>query len=188
MSATSYRRPTTEIIAEIERRMRALKVSADPGAAAAFDRVELFDAEDLVEAFRYLLITEQRVCVIVPLTEEFETQIDGLKLVVTRSLPVAVLMSDRVLGSRKAALYGRAAGDDGTGAELGAYALLELALPELTGLLLANPNGVMGEPQSDSVLSVRDTEKNLPNRVCVALELRCRGGRLEGKVGPGVIW
>jgi hypothetical protein len=77
----------------------------------AFDRVELFDSEDLTGAFQFLLITEQRVCVIVPLEAKFEQVFPergaaSRKLTSKREVPVVLLCSDRVLGDRKAALYG----------------------------------------------------------------------------------
>jgi hypothetical protein len=155
MSAVSHMRGIGEIVGELQGRLVGIEFPDEPGVKA-FDRVELFDSEDLSAAFQFLLITEQRVCVIVPLEAKFETVFGGAsgmasrKLTSKREVPVVVLCSDRVLGDRKAALYG-------SDTERGAYALAELALPVCVGLLLPNPNGVVGEAVNYSVLTVKDT-------------------------------
>jgi hypothetical protein len=124
MAATSHRAATTTVVNRVKSLVQAvLWGPAGQAAAAAFDRVELFDCEQLVEAFRYLLVTEQRVCVIVPLDERFETTVEKRKLIVRRTLPVAVLISDRILGNRQQALYGDLA-VDGTGTTPGAMGLM----------------------------------------------------------------
>jgi len=176
MSAENHRRKTSEIVGAIVDLLTAL----ESGGEAVFGRVELFDSENVVEAFRYLLVTEQKVAVVVPLDEEFETVISGLKLIVKRWLPVAILVSDRVLGKRKEALWG----NDETP---GAMGLMELALPAVTGLLLPNPAGVAVEPRSVSIMTIKDTEKEMPMRVTVCLEVECRGGWLQAALGAGQV-
>jgi hypothetical protein len=148
---------------------------------AAFGRVELFDSEDLTAAFQFLLITEQRVCVIVPLDAKFEQVFQVRKLTSKRNAPIALLCSDRVLGDRKAALWGRSEPDGVT--EHGAMFLAELTLPACAGLLLPNPKGVVCEPQDYSVLTIRDTDQDQQSRVCVAVDLECKGGYLEADLG-----
>jgi hypothetical protein len=61
-------------------------------------------------------------------------------------------------------------------------------LPAVTGLLLDNPGGVVGEPKNVSVLAVRETEKDLPSRVTVCIELECRGGYLEAELPTSPIY
>jgi len=174
------RRATKEIVAEIRRRVGELKLLN--AETPAFERVELFDSDQLPEAFTALLISEQRVCVVVPLDERFETVMDQRKLTVKRVLPVAILISDRVMGDRKAALWGDAS-------TAGADALKELVLTAVTGLLLPNPGGVLCEPVNVTVMTVRDTEKDMPGRVAVALEVNCRGGIIEAQLGnKGVVF
>lgn len=178
-AATSYRQPTSAIVKALQTIIMALQLPADPfGGGVAFGRVELFDSENLVEAFQYLMITDQRVCVIVALDERHEVECQAMKMIVRRHLPVALLISDRVIGNRKQALWG-----DGVKTP-GAFGLAELVLPAVTGQLLANPSGVVSEPTSTSVMTLKDAEKKLPNRVTVALELNCRGGRLEAAINP----
>jgi len=183
MSATSYMRGTGEIVEEIVTRMRALMLPAVDGQdpAPAFGRVELFDSENLVEAFRFLLLTEQRVCLVIPLMEGFEPEFQQLKLVVKRTRPVAVLVSDQVMGDRQSALWGNLDTP-------GAYGLLEAALPELTGLLLGAPNKVSAVPRHATAMTVKDTENDLPGRLAVVLEVECRGGRMEARLGDGAVW
>lgn len=184
MSAVSHMRGIGEIVGELQGRLVGIEFPDEPGVKA-FDRVELFDSEDLTAAFQFLLITEQRVCVIVPLEAKFEQVFPergaaSRKLTSKREVPVVVLCSDRVLGDRRAALYG-------SDTEHGAYALAELALPVCVGLLLPNPNGVVGEAVNYSVLTVKDSEQGLPSRVAVAVEVNCRGGWLEADLGRSPI-
>jgi hypothetical protein len=147
--------------------------------AVAFDRVEWFDSEDVTAAFQFLLLTEEKVCVIVPLDAKFESVFDSLKLTSKRHVPVAVLCSDRILSDRKAALWG----SDTDATMPGAMALAELVLPQVMGLLLANPNGVVGELEDYAPMVVKDTEQAQPGRVVVAVNVNCRGGYLEASLG-----
>jgi hypothetical protein len=158
----------------------------------AFEKVELFDSEDLTEAFKFLTLVEQRVCLIVPLDEEFNASPGegngqaALKYLWRRMLPVIVICSDRVLGDRKASLFGIEPPD--ANATPGAFGLADLVLPAVSGLLLGNPNGVVCEPKMTSVLTVKDMEKKLPGRVAVGIEFECRGGRLETTLPKGPIF
>lgn len=181
--ATGHRRGVTAVVTEIKTRIAALMFAAGVlpwSGTAVFERVELFDSERLEDAFRYLTIAEKRVCVVVPLVEEFETVINAQqrKILVQRRLPVIVLCSDRLMGDRKGALYGTT----GAAATPGAYALADLVLPAVTGQLLANPGAVVSVPKTLSPITVKDTEKTLAGRVTVGLELDCTGGWLEARL------
>ena len=79
-AATSHRRATSEILAALETGLRGVTWHGQP----ALDRVEQFTEADLVEAFRRLLISEQRVCLIVAMDEEFNSETKGNKLIVRR--------------------------------------------------------------------------------------------------------
>jgi hypothetical protein len=181
--AISNRQPTTAITAALQAILSALQVTIGTNApVAAFSRVELFDSESLLEAFQLLAISEQRICLVVTLDEHFQTTNRAQTLITTRELPVALLVSDRILGDRTTALYG----DDTTP---GAWGLLELVLPAVMGMLIAPApplSGVTSEPVNASVLIVKNQKEkqNLPGRAAVALELHCRGGNLQAALGP----
>ena len=181
MSATTNRQGTAAIIAALVTALQAVQLPAAGGAA--FQRVEFFDSEKLAEALKALFITEQRVCVVVPLEERFESVLQQPRLLVKRTLPVLLLISDRVLGEsqRKIALLGSAAGPVITP---GAEGLVDLVLPAVTGLLLPNPGGVLCEPVDSCVMTIADKDRAaLPGRVAVALELRCTGGTITADLG-----
>lgn len=183
--AISTRNSTADIIAALTAAVTGVQFKG----ANAFSRVEFFDVEDIAEAAQFLLITEQRACVIVPLEERFEAAIKGPLTVLTRRLPIVLLISDRVIGStkRKVALLG----DANTP---GAQGLVDLTLPAVTGLLIApiggaTPVGGVKCLPTDSVvmkISSKDQPK-LPGRVCIALSLECTGGTLTANTGPGNI-
>ena len=181
-SASTTRRSRQEIAAALTAQLSPLTI---PGGDVAFQRIELFDIESLTEAFRWLFISEQRVCVIVMMDETFDSVLEGHKLLVTREQPVALLVSDRILGDRLKALWG----DDADPTAVGAFALAELALPEVTGQLIsaaAGKGGVICEPRQSSSFFLKDNDRQeLPGRAAVALELICRGGTLETTNDPG---
>lgn len=141
----------------------------------AFGSVKIFDADDLVEAVKWLYVTQQRVCVIVPGAFKWEEETGNTKLIVRRTGSVSLLISDRVLGDRTAALLGNAQTP-------GAMGLKDLALPAVTGQLLPNPSGVVSMPTREYVMSVK--KKDLPNRICICVELECKGGRMDAIVSP----
>ncbi len=178
--ATPHFSTTAAILAALQEAVGAVQLPdafAPPGPA--FGSVQMFDSENLVEAFQYLLITEQRVCVIVPLDANWEAESKQQRLVTRRTLPVALLISDRVIGNRQTALIGDAKTP-------GAMGLKDLVVPAVTGQLIANPNGVISLPVHESVMAIKDTAKKLPNRITIVLELNCRGGWLEAPLDRGI--
>lgn len=176
-AATGHFVSTGAIATALQTQLQLVKLADN--ATAAFQRVELFDCENLVEAFQTLLVSEQRIAIIVPLGGHWQEESSQRKLLARRIQPVAILISDRVIGTRTQALYG---GPNNPGA----YALAALAVPLVSGQLLANPNGVISVPTHESVIVLKKDEKqNLPGRAAVALELECKGGWLEAPLGAG---
>lgn len=184
MSADNSMATTAAILNAVKARIAALTLAID-GAPAAFERVELFDVESLTDAFRLLIISEQRVAVIISLDEQFEQVDDGNKIVVTRMLPVAIVCSDRRLGDRVKALFG----DPEDTTVPGAFALAELALPEVTGQIVDGDGtiaNVVATPGAKNSIFLKDEDQqDLPGRAAVMLEIHCRGGSLEARIGPG---
>ena len=180
-AAISNRVPTTTILSQIKTALAALQINIGGNPATAFARVEQFDNENLGEAFQRLFISEQRICLVVVLDEQFKKENNSQKMIITRTLPVTLLISDRQLGSRLDALYGNATTP-------GAFALMEAVLPIVTGMLIppaAPLSGVTCEPVNNTVIVIKDNEKqNLPGRAAVALELHCLGGNLQANLGP----
>lgn len=173
--ATNHRRSLPEILAALQAQVEAVQWEGQP----AFGSVQLFDVTSLEQAFQELIASQQRVCFIVPDDEAFEPKLQAGKLLITRRLPVALLISDRVLGSRQKALYG-----DGLNTP-GAFALAELCLAAVTGQLLDKPNGVQCVPKTSAVLHLDNPTASLPGRSCVELDLECTGGTLEATLALG---
>ena len=182
--ATYNRTPSAAIVQQLQTSIQELTLA--DGITPAFGEVRLFDQESLVEAFKWLALADQRVCVIVPLDERFDEKAShGTKLVITRLLPVALLISDRVIGDRVTALYGNAAAQPPV---IGAYGLYELVLPLVTGTILAAPVKAVSVPTNASLFVVKDKQQtNLPGRSAIALEVQVRGGTLEANIGPGPV-
>lgn len=193
MSATTNRRGTGEIVNAIVALVSALVMPGqDDPDVKAFEKVVLFDTQDLAEAFQFLTLVEQRVCLVVPLDEQFEESLPAiggvaLKYLWKRRLPVVVICSDRVLGDRTAAWWG-------SDSEEGAYALAESVLPAVTGQLLPNQagpaggSGVLCAPKSISKALVKSDDKDLTGRAAAMVELECTGGVLEARLEKGPIF
>lgn len=183
MAATIQNRASVgAIVLALQAAVQAVQLPANAGAA--FGEVKLFDEESLVEAFRYLHLAQQRVCVIVPMDEKLPVVAQGTRILMKRELPVVLLISDRVVGDRVKAMYGDLAANPPI---YGADGLKELVLPAVTGLLIADPKTVC-EPTGASVFVVKDKmQQNLPGRSAVALELQVRGGTIAADVGPGAV-
>ncbi len=151
----------------------------------AFQNVQKFDIESLTDAFRYLIMSEQRVCVILFLDQQFTQKLSQGNLFITRMQPVALIISDRRLGDRVKALWGDP--DDNT--VPGAFALEEVVRPAVTGQLITGSQGlsnVVSAPAHVTSLFLKDDDRQeLPGRAAVMLELHITGGVLQATLGPG---
>ena len=191
MSATNNRRSVSEILAALSAALVAAQwtpVDNQP-AIPVFQSVKLFDLANLATAFQELTVADQRVCFIIADSEHFADKFSNAgdqgvqrQMLFTRRLPVALLMSDRVIGDRTTALYG---GMNGTVKILGAEGMKEIALTAVTGQLIANPNGIVCRPTSSAAVDVKDMRTKLPGRACVELDLECTGGTVAADLGPG---
>jgi len=148
----------------------------------AIDHLLLLE-EQLIDflhlAFQVLLLSQQTIAIVVPLASHWQEELSQRKVLCRRVQPVAVLISDRVLGNRTAALFGSAS-------NTGAFNLSALAVPAITGQLLPNPSGVICVPTGESSLVLKQADKtNLPGRAVVALEVDCKGGWIEAALNTG---
>lgn len=170
-SAQAYFKSVPDVLAALKEQLEPLKLADD--VTAAFERIEIFDEENLMEAFKRLLVGDQRTCLIIPLTARWDQNAGENPRTVRRTLPVVLLISDQVIGDRTAALFGGAANP-------GAYGLSAIAVPAVTGQLIANPGGVVCTPVNESVVIVREADGgDAGGRAAVALELECQGGWLR---------
>src|SRR5438128_4867964 len=117
-------RKTTAVLAEIKRRVEALKLGAEFGSAAAFQTVSIFNVADLEKAIRSFIAARDRVCVIVFDGDDFEDaeNSEGTELNLKQTRKIDLLVSDRVIAqdTTKALL--------GTAEHPGALALKDLVI------------------------------------------------------------
>jgi len=173
---TAHTKTTVEIVTALTAGLTAVQWSGE----AAFQSVRRFDSDDLERAFRELLLYQQRIALVIPLGETFESEARGAQLLIRRVRPFGLLLSDRVLGKREESVFGGATTP-------GAYGLLEAALPAVVGQIIDNPNGVRSDPTSAQPLTLVDAEHQLPARAAVLLELECRGGWYEAPLNLGPV-
>lgn len=171
-------RRTKDVLEEIEKRVKALKL--DASAQAAFETVELFDANDFAAAIQAFIVAKNRVCVIVFEGDDFANDVNGTDLTAKQTRTVYLMVSDRVMGANpRKALIG-----DG-GEHPGAHTLADIAKEQLTGILFANPKGVFVRCKGSQPLVVQQDKQ--PGRRGISIELEVRGGLLTKDLGKSPI-
>jgi hypothetical protein len=170
-------RPIAEVLAEIERRLKALMWTAPNTTVPvkAFERVEKFISIDLEDALSKTVANQQRLAYIVCHDLEWEKTGPSAEAETRRTISISVLIADKVIGDRIAA----ALGNDATP---GAWGLHDLVAPVLIGRLLQNPGGVNVQPVRAFLLGVdKKKEAAVSSRIAVVLELDCIGGVIGGE-------
>jgi len=80
--------------------------SVREAAENAFSEVKRFAWPDLDKAFEYLIVTKQRVALVLFIDSAFVNSRQGGKILMRRELNVHVICSDRVLGNVDQATFG----------------------------------------------------------------------------------
>lgn len=162
-------RTSTEIMAALEAKLTALQWTPPSGPAEpAFQEVRRFDSTALVEAFGELIVSRQRVALIVYAGERWDDAGSGPgQVAVHRVTQFSVLVSDRFQGKRQTAAWG-------AGNHPGAIPLKDSVLAALAGPLLPDPEGVDCLPISSDLLDLEDLKNKQPGRVVCVLDLDCR--------------
>ena len=147
-------------------------------AAAAFERVEIFDISELETALTELRVFKGRVCFIILDTETFTTEGGPTKLIVRQTRQVAILIADRDYGARQRALVGSAASP-------GVLGLKDLVLngeadaPQKS-ILGSLVDGVACVPTNGTVMELRGEQRDdLAGRVVCEQDVELRGGYRE---------
>lgn len=166
-------RPAAQVLDALQARLRTLRWRTEP----AFHQVELFDVADLVFALETLLLSKNRVCVIVHDAIEFDHELRGTDLHVFTTRSVMLLLSDKVLGDRRAVAFGGAQNP-------GTYALADLVFPLVTGRLLENPTGVYGVPVRAEPMEIKGTDQGKAvGRSAFLVQLHLVGGEMRTPLG-----
>ena len=166
--------------------LSALLWAGPSGDEPAFKRVELFTDLDLPEAFKRLLLSESRICLVIYSSDAFETQRADRQIIVRRKQELYVVFTDRVMSKRIDALVGSA--PDGPTSNPGLLALRDLVLPAISGLLVPQPTGIVCLPTRGSLLQVADNSNKLPGRLAYLLEIELQGGWLKADIGKSPVW
>lgn len=174
MSASVARQTIAEILDALEARLEALTW----GGRNAFDAVLRHDVADLERALASTFERGQRLAIVVPADEQFEPRLQGRRLLLTRRLSVALILADQVLGDRDKALWGD------SDLSPGAFALVELVLPVVTGRLLDAPEPVLCRPTRCGVLDL--AAAGLEGRAAVELDLELTGGTIISESTNGI--
>lgn len=182
MPTENHLHPTRVALDALVEALQALQWQS----GAAFSRVELFDDLDLPEAFKRLLLTDSRIALVIYSSDSFETQRADRQLTVRRKQELYVVFTDRVIGKRIDALLGSA--PDGPQPNPGLLVLRDLVLPAITGLLVAQPAGIVCTPTRGSLMEVADTKTKLPGRLAYLLEIDLQGGWLRADTGRSPVW
>lgn len=173
-----------EIAQQVARWLRAVKWDrGDSGSELAFDRVEVFSALDFEKAIERLLLTEDRIALVIPTGSTWETSTPtnptfGITPECRRTVKVTMIVSDRVVGDRIGAA-------EGTDDNPGCYALGELTRSGASGLLFTEAPQVVAVPVSDEMFAVQRDGEDVPGREACAIELSCVSDWAELAVTDG---
>ena len=181
-ATVNHLRATKDALDAIVTKLKALQwdpAGADP-PENAFQRVELFDDLDLVEAFKRLLITESRIALVIFSDEPFTTEKNGRQLIIHRQHKLWIVFTDRVVGKRMDALLGGAGNP-------GLLVLRDLILPSIVGLTLSTPQKIYCTPIDGALLRVEDVDRKSPGRLAYSLEVQLDGGYLIADTGRSPI-
>lgn len=130
---------------ELVTQITALQLPASFGEdVAAFDKVRVFDLQDLAKAFEELFVYANRVAFVALEGVTHQNTVTGRTLTTERSLNIKVLFSDRRFSDRQKALIG----DDTTP---GALLLEKLLVDHLAGEL---PSGAVVLPGSGQLIGL----------------------------------
>lgn len=127
--------PTLSILAALKHRMEFLELE---DGRRAFEVVAYYSAPDLIRALQELRIHKNRVCLIIPDSDEYENEVSGRVLFTRCFRRVLILLADRDFGRRQDAATG-----DGTNP--GVILLDNLVISDLLGQTLGF-DGVRVEP------------------------------------------
>lgn len=188
--ATDSSSPRQAIADALAIQLRALTLDVpdpnNPGQnLPAFQNLQIFDFMSLTEAFRYLIISEQRVAVVIFTGMHFEEKLTSSMLFSKCIEKVSILVSDRRLGDRIKALQG----DPNDNTVPGAWALAKLTCAAVTGQLITGSEGlsnVVSRPAGMVEVFLKDDDRQeLPGRSAIALDLQIDNGNLQADLGPG---
>lgn len=178
MSAeTNKLRSTKEILDAIVTALRALNLEQ---GQPAFDRVEIFDLPDYLNAMQRLALNQERTALVIWTGDEFETNRETIVLTTRRISNFDIFVSERNLANPVAATTG-----DPEKYLPGVMGLRDLVIPALTGQILASdaeagkeliylaPAGV-----ERAILSSEDKQK-FPARQILILNFTAAGEWLQ---------
>ena len=172
MSATLIAPTDTAIADAMVEALRAATWREDN----AFEVVARFDSTEIERAFSELLVAHRnRVAFVVVSGESWDTEQVGSLRHARRTTRMTLLVSDRVLGNRGAAIFGGPSNP-------GCLALKDAAMAAVCGPLIANPAGCDVQPVSADLLfveRVEDSGSKLPGRAACLVELLAYGGMLH---------
>jgi len=147
----------------------------------AFQKVELFDIDDLATALKDLRTFKDRACFIIIDEERCTSEIVGQKMQSRQSRSIALLITDRDYGKRAEALIGDAT-------RPGVLALKDLVLNPASEVIGQILDGIAVMPATGAPIRITGEERdNMTGRLCYGQDLEIRGGFIEVRLGPGPI-
>jgi hypothetical protein len=144
------------------------------GSEAAFSKIEFYDAEDLGSAFEELRIYGDRICLIIPSGDDWESEELNGALISKPKRQFLLLISDRNPAGRMKGLTG-----DGT--RPGVLTLKDLTVIGLSGLLTIGNTSLKCAPGRGDIMELAWKED--ARRICWAQEFELTGGIMKCRIG-----
>lgn len=169
MSLTDPRIVIEEMVAKVTG--VKLPVAFGEPAVSAFDKVKVFDLQDLAKALEELFLVSSRVALIGLNSVSHSHEVRGRSLMISRSLAVTVILSDRHYSDRQKAMMGSEPGVNGTP---GALLLAKLVVDAVAGEL---PSGAVVTAGDGRLAALEHAErKNQTGRIIFAQDFEVSVG------------
>ena len=152
---------TVPLLTAIKTYLEALTVASDD-ATLLFEEVVLFHTPEMGSAIKRLLLSQTRICLIVPSGDDYQSTVTAGYVHTTAELELELIFADRVWSTTQntSALFGG-------GSNIGVVPMKDRVVESLTGADIGIP-GVVLAPLAGSFVTVKDDQdpklKDSPGR------------------------
>ncbi len=167
---------TITIMEALKARLASLPLDESGGEERLFEVVEYYGAHDLVEALQELIVTKQRVALIVPQGWDHDNQRDGVSMRSVRKTNFDVFFADRAFVKKTGA--GLVGGEK----NVGIIAMADRVVANLSAAPFALPELVFEPEDGAPIVLTKDEKKAAPGREAWAQSFSCYAGEVRSAV------
>ncbi len=168
--------PTVAILECLKKALLAIQVGDTGSEVPLFDSVEIYPNKGLAAALRDLVITKQRVCLVVPLGQRYTHKETGVgSILAKRYLEVDLLIADRAVA--KAGIQALTGGPH----NLGVLEMSDAVIDGISGKEMSAYGGVI--PADGAQLEIANKDAlEMPGRIAWAQSIMIPSGTVRANV------